>query len=669
VRIFNKLMNNEYHLTRFATACWLTILSATAFAQTPRIIYPPNDQSVSIGAIVTNTVTAIGTSPLHYQWFLNQSEIFNATNRVLVVSNVQVADAGGYFVVVTNLSGSVTSRVAHLDVDPTFTKITTGDIVTEPNNGFACAWGDYDNDGYIDLIITCGINNPSPTPHKNLLFHNERDGTFKKITNSVICGEARDWRGCNWVDFDNDGFLDLIVTSEGLNGFAAQSELFRNNGDGTFTKLTPRDGGDLVSMPPGGSEGCVCADYDNDGFVDVFIAGYGPDRLFHNDGAGHFSSITSAAVGPASDDSYAAAWCDYNNDGWPDLFVSVKSQPPTNRLYLNLDGAFSLVSGATFTNHAHSFGCAWGDYDNDGYLDLFVANGGYISPNEPNFLFHNNGDGSLTRITNVTAGSIVSDAGWTGGCAWGDYDNDGFLDLFVVSAPNFFYHNNGDRSFTRILTGSVVNDLEPNTIGCAWGDYDNDGFLDLVVVGGATSAPETTLLYRNNGNTNAWIKFRLVGTLSNRSAIGAKVRVLATIRGRSFWQMREINTGSGLGADSLDAHFGLGDATNIDLVRIEWPSGIVQTLTNVAPRQHLTVTEHQEIPPPKLTFTGAGISPDGQLSLAVSGSPGALLMFEASSNLHDWTKIGVRSNATGSVQFLDPKSVNFNRRFYRVSAP
>ena len=562
--------------------------AANSHAQ-PAITQQPTNQSVSLGANVTFQLAATTAHPpILYQWRFASTNLPLATSARLTLTNVHTANAGDYDVLVTDRSGSIPSHVAHLNVDPTFTKITTGAIVTEMGTGTACAWGDYDNDGFIDLIVTSAN---AGTPQRNILFHNNRDGTFTKITNTVVTSEARDWRSCSWADYDNDGNLDLFVTSTDANGLAAQNELFRNNGNGTFTKTTAETAGAIVPGG-GGSESAVWADYDNDGFVDVFIARYGIDWLYHNDGGGVFSSVTNSVAGPVQDVSYGAAWGDYNNDGLPDLFVAVINEPSTNRLYLNLGGgSFARVtSGSIFTDHAHAWNCSWGDYDNDGYLDLFVGG-------DHNFLYHNNGDGTFTSMTNSAVSCILN----VGGGMWGDYDNDGFLDM---AGPGTLIHNNGDGSFTQILTGSIVNDGGINPISCAWGDYDNDGFLDLFVARGSDAAVESNLLYRNNGNSNGWIKIKLVGTLSNRSAVGAKVRVQATIGGRTFWQMREINTGIGFSAGPLEAHFGVGDATNLEQVRIEWPSGIVQTLINVPPRQFLTVLEHQENPSGPINFTG-----------------------------------------------------------------
>jgi hypothetical protein len=213
-------------------------------------------------------------------------------------------------------------------------------------------------------------------------------------------------------------------------------------------------------------------------------------------------------------------------------------------------------------------GASWGDYDNDGDLDLFVGNAG---ANENNSLYRNDGGGSFGAIT---TGDIVNDGGHTVGSCWGDYNNDGDLDLFVANAiaqVNYLYQNNGDGTFTKITSGDIV--TEPShSFGCAWGDYNNDGSLDLMVANGGVHSRRTNLLYQNNGNANNWIHFQCVGTSSNEDAIGAKVRVKTT-----EWQMREVSSQSGcFSQNSLILEFGLGSAVSVDSVVVEWPSGLVE---------------------------------------------------------------------------------------------
>jgi hypothetical protein len=662
--------------------------AATSAVATLTVVTPPSfaiqpaGQSVSLGANPVFSFAATGTPPFYYHLRFQQTtdlpgsvSLFSPLRGTLVVSNVQVANAGDYVVIVTNVAGAATSQVAHLDVDPTFTKITSGAPVNELA-GYGCAWGDYDNDGFIDLVVAVAFNIAQHTPNRNILFHNNGDGTFSKVTNTVVTTEARDWRGCAWADYDNDGNLDLMIVSTDAYGFAAQNELFHNNGNGTFRKMTPAEVGPIASLSAGGSEACAWADYDRDGFLDLYVGRFGQDWLFHNNGDATYARMTNANVGLGTiyKESYGAAWADYDSDGWPDLFDSVKDDSgihQTNFLYRNQgNGTFvRAAAGRITTDNEYTVACAWGDYDNDGFLDLFAVNGKYSVAT--NSLYHNNGNGTFTKVTAAMAGSVASDPCAGSSAVWGDYDNDGFLDLFVgggsgtTPGTNILYHNNGNGTFTRILTGSPVNDGA--SWGCAWGDYDNDGFLDLFLSGYSGNM----LLYKNNGNSNAWVKIRLVGTASNRSAIGAKVRVQATIRGNSMWQLREINSGNGFCGGPLEAHFGLGDATNIDQVRIEWPSGIVQVLTNVTPRQFITITEHQQTltPPTPPLLSSVSREPSGVVDLSASGDAGLLYVFEASADLLNWTKVGVRSNATGVVSFTDARSAGLPKRFYRVSIP
>jgi hypothetical protein len=241
--------------------------------------------------------------------------------------------------------------VARLEVDPTFTKITTGKIVNDGGASVACGWGDYDGDGWLDLFVT------NAERQKNFLYRNNRDGTFERITAGPVANDIMNWRFCAWADYDNDGHLDLLVT--GVDENAAQAVLYKNNGEGAFIRM-PAIGG-VVRPGNGYSELPAWADYDNDGFLDLFVARYGIDWLFRSDGNGGFKPVTNNVVGSVTEDSYVGAWGDYNNDGRPDLFVVVSSAHPTNRLYTNLgNGSFAQVtSGSIVTDSAPSIGCAW----------------------------------------------------------------------------------------------------------------------------------------------------------------------------------------------------------------------------------------------------------------------------------------------------------------------
>ena len=304
---------------------------------------------------------------------------------------------------------------------------------------------------------------------------------------------------------------------------------------------------------------------------------------------------------------------------------------------------------------------AWGDYDNDGLPDLFVTGADGTAR-----LYHNNGNGSFTNVTSVPMVSLGLTSGATAnGAAWGDYDNDGYLDLVVtcIGAPTLLFHNNGDGTFTQIRDGVPANDGGPGifTASCAWVDYDNDGFLDLFLTRNTQGAhPISNLLYHNDGNTNAWLEVKLVGSVSNRSAIGAKVRVRATIGGKSLWQVREINSGGGWDVVPLVAHFGLGNATNIEVIHIEWPSGVVQEMHDRTPRQMLTVTE-----PPQLNISGLFSADLLQVSLV--GAVGSTYELQTSSDLRNWTSWTTLLSSNRTMTFTD-STATITSRFYRAVA-
>jgi len=280
-----------------------------------------------------------------------------------------------------------------------------------------------------------------------------------------------------------------------------------------------------------------------------------------------------------------------------------------------------------------------------------------------NRLYHNEGNGGFTR---VSTGPMLAApvGGGSRACGWGDYDNDGYLDLFEVNynAPNRLFHNNGDGTFTQITNAVFNNDANANIYGqtCSWVDYDNDGFLDLFVTRYPDSGLTSNLLYHNNGNSNNWLEVKLVGTVANRSAIGAKVRVHATIAGKPFWQVREMTTGGGRWVQPLVTHFGLGDATNVDTLRIEWPSGTVQEMPNVAAKQFLTITEPARL---KANMT------NGIPEFSLNGGRNLSYEIDSSPDLQTWTPLAhtTITNQSGITNILDTNS-GAGQRFYRAVA-
>ncbi len=608
-------------LARFASAlpalatAFLLAAPGHASAQ-PTFLWEPLSQSVSAGVNVYFTATAYGDLPVSYQWQKGGVDLPDEMMDILFFAPAQPGDSGDYTVVASDASGSITSRVATLTVDSSFAKITTGPLVADPDFSYGASWADYDNDGDLDMFVTKGGSRP------NALYRNDGGGVFTPITTGSIVTDLGTSVSASWGDYDNNGHLDLFVANQGQGCF-----LYRNNGNGAFTRVTT---GPVVTNVADSISG-TWGDYDGDGFIDLYVTnpGFGVlNFLYHNNGNGTFTRLTNGAVGGDAEfkNTIAAAWGDYDNDGDPDLYVANSgfngSFFANELLYRNDgNGAFTkILTDPAVTAGGGSFSCAFVDYDNDLDLDLYVSNanaGSTVNPNE--FLFQNNGNGTFTRVTNSI---IAADGGNSQGVAWGDYDNDGWIDLFVANfgQNNSLYRNNGDGTFTKTSAGSLGND-GGSSISCIWGDYDNDGFLDLFV----TNLGENNFLYRNNGNSNAWLHVKCVGGPSNRAAIGAKVKVLAAIGGTNRWQMREIASREGFGSPgTLYGEFGLGDATNASLLRIEWPSRLITEMDNVPARQLLTVTERTYSILPK--NPGAAIGSD--FTFTLGGVAGETLLFQ-----------------------------------------
>ena len=371
----------------------------------------------------------------------------------------------------------------------TFTRINTGAIVDNPGNNQGSSWADYDNDGNVDLFIT-RISYSGNKP--NLLFHNTGNRTFTKVTTGTIANDII-FVSCSssWGDYDNDGLPDLFTSFD----FGGNNRLYRNEGNGNFTKFTPEMfGGDAA-------DGCW-ADYDNDGYLDLIVGSvhHNHNLLYHNNGNGTFTQIDTGAIASDWDFFMSPSWADFDNDNDMDVFYataffdlpgSVKNHLYINHgngYFTNLDSTAIVLSDSQWTP-----GASWGDYDNDGYLDLYVVD---ALPLEcVSHLYHNNGDGTFTQITidpPEASGALSI------GSAWGDFDNDGYLDLFVTNdrnfpddpipsvRDNFFFHNNGNGTFTRITTGDIVKDGGHTCSVC---DYDNDSDLDIVIANGPLASP------------------------------------------------------------------------------------------------------------------------------------------------------------------------------------
>jgi len=485
---------------------------------------------------------------------------------------------------------------------------------------------DYDNDGYLDIFFVNSLTVEllkSNKKTRSALYRNNRDGTFSDVTDKAGVSDVGWGMGCAVGDFNNDGFDDLYVTSVG------PDHLFKNNGNGTFTDVTQKAG---VSDPRF-STGAAFLDYDNDGRLDLFVTNYvgfdidhlppfgedptcqfkgvpvqcGPrglpgagDSLFHNNGDGTFTDVSKKA-GVADSRGYYGldvVGSDFDGDGWIDIFVANDSTP--NFLYHNNgNGTFSEIgfeSGTALDKNGNEQGCmgvTLGDYNHDGLLDLFITN----FDDEYNVLYRNAGRGSFVDVSYESGVAMISlpYVGW--GTKFFDYDNDGWLDLFVANGHAYpqrdryrqrklLHRNNRDGTFSEVAAqfGSALME-ERASRGTAFGDIDNDGDVDIVV-NDLDSAPQ--LLRNDGGNKNNWISVKTIGVKSNRNGIGAKVKVVSG----DLVQLDEVRSGgSYISQNDLKLHFGLEKRNVVDLIQVRWPSGVVDNLTNVSVNKIVTVKE------------------------------------------------------------------------------
>ncbi len=468
----------------------------------------------------------------------------------------------------------------------TFTQVTTGPVVSDGGNSRSVNFVDIDNDGYPDIFFGNGRPNVGPDP-VNYLYRNNGDGTFSRITNDTIATLPSSSDGTTWGDYDNDGDLDCYVTT----WRGEVDRFFINNGTGSFTRDTTM----VIVADTNWSDVATWNDYDNDGRLDLLVSvGFSTPLaklLFHADSLGGFTKVASPPLTTDGDRSHGLAWADYDNDGDLDVFVTNVDQK--NALYRNEGaGVFIRVNAPPFnTDIATSIRCVWGDIDNDGDFDLFVSN----TNGQNEFEYLNNGDGTFTK---VTSGPQVNDGAWSNSIGLFDVDNDGDLDLFVTvgfqvgQVNNRLYYNNGDGTFVRELAGPLVNDIGW-THGFACDDIDRDGDLDIVCAKNQNENQNNSF-FLNDGNSNHWLNISCQGIKSPRDGNGVRIRVRATIGGVPKWQMRELCSPTGFGLTGLHAHFGLGDAAVLDTLEIRWPAGTKDYYFNVSVDQFLSFVECQD---------------------------------------------------------------------------
>jgi hypothetical protein len=421
--------------------------------------------------------------------------------------------------------------------------------------GGGCAFSDFNQDRYVDLYV----GNRSGG---NVLYKNTHDNKFVNVAESAgVAYQGRTYGVC-FGDIDNDGFPDLFVAA-----YSQSARLYKNNGDGTFTDIT-----DSARLTNSGCFSGTFADVDRDGLLDLFLTcKYGENLLFHNNGNCTFTDVTQQANVAGLVGSFMGVFGDVNSDGAPDLFVV--NAGAANTFYLN-DGAGKFIdatAGSGIDKFSGSTGAIFGDYNNDGNLDLFLTYAGQ------NVLLHNDGK---SHFTDVTADAGIGDSSYSRGAQFGDVNNDGNLDIYIANdGRNTLYLNRGDGTFRRATDSAQVGNAG-HGIGCAFGDIDNDGDLDLYV----TNSGDSNVLYRNDKNTPDFLEFRVTGTESNRDGIGTRIKIYdAGHAGEPdyFRQMREVSAGSGeYCMNSLVCHFGAAPGKRYE-VEATFPSGRTTVTRNL----------------------------------------------------------------------------------------
>jgi hypothetical protein len=466
---------------------------------------------------------------------------------------------------------------------------------------------DFDNDGLLDIVVT------SMSPAEQMaIFRNKGDGIFEDRTaKSGLLGQLGGLN-CVQADYNNDGNLDIFVTRGAWMLYPMRPSLLRNNGDGTFTDVTKEAG----LLDPVNSITASWADFDNDGYLDLFICcERQPNRLYRNRGDGTFEEVAAkAGVQGDGKSCKGVAWIDYDNDGYPDLFLNYVNSTGTARLYHNnRDGTFTDVTAEMGINGpAGGFSCWAFDYDNDGYLDIFATSYGRTigdvikgmrgEPHNctPNKLYRNLGGKGFKDVTAEVGLDMVFA---TMGSNFGDFDNDGYLDMYLATGdpnlstlvPNRMFKNVGGKRFAEVTASSGTGHLQKGH-GVACGDLFRDGNVDLFVeMGGAVNGDRFhNVLFQNPGHDNNWLTVKLVGKKTNRSAIGARIKAV-TDAAEPLTVHRHVSSGSSFGGNPLQQTLGLAKAKKVAVLEVFWPtSRTTQVFRDVDVNQAIEITEFAE---------------------------------------------------------------------------
>jgi hypothetical protein len=464
---------------------------------------------------------------------------------------------------------------------------------------------DFDNDGLLDIVVSC-IDPNTPMA----FFRNRGDGTFEDLTDAAGLAKQVGGMYCVQGDFDNDGCMDIFVPRGAWFQHPWRPSLLRNNGDGTFKDVTREAG----LLDPVNSISAAWADYDNDGFLDLFLCcDRQPSRLYRNLGTGAFEEVSErAGIRDQVTQCKACVWLDYDNDGFPDMFLNDYRPRGRPRLFHNnRDGTFTDVTqamGITGPEGAGFSSWAW-DYDNDGWLDIFATSyfftvdevlkgmEGQTKDLGIGKLFRNrNGTTFEDRTKEAGVDKVYS----TMGSNFGDFDNDGYLDMYLgtgspdlgMLVPNRMLKNVAGTRFADITVSSRTGHLQKgHAVAC--GDWDRDGDIDIFEeMGGAVPGEKYhNVLFQNPGQGHSWLTVKLVGKKTNRAAIGVRIKAVVADP-EPLTVHRHVSSGSSFGANALQQTLGLAKARRIATLEIHWPtSGTTQQFHDVAVDQAIQVTE------------------------------------------------------------------------------